>query len=117
MQNSPIPDAPQEHLNYSPLSHCLVLFGGGNLRKLMLSWTKVIWALIIAKMTLLLKVVLKTVLLFLYYVYLSNMFSCHTSSLSLCSAPTGNVKMTRGRVYHICAWRRAFYGYLIVRFN
>lgn len=40
MHSTAILQAPQEHLNYSPISHCLFVFGKGNLRKLMPSWTE-----------------------------------------------------------------------------
>lgn len=40
MHSTTILQAPQEHLNYSPISHCLFLFGKGNLKKLMPSWTE-----------------------------------------------------------------------------
>lgn len=40
MHSIAIRQAPQEHLNYSPISHCLSVFGKGNLRKLMPGWTE-----------------------------------------------------------------------------
>lgn len=40
MHSTAILQAPQEHLNYFPISHCLFVFGNGNFQKLMPSWTE-----------------------------------------------------------------------------